>query len=194
MSSQNIQQQTSIMCGESDGGEPCKELATATYVWPWGKSGTCCPRHQVILQQRAHSLKRQITFTALNPGAQPAPTRDERIQFRAKVGVLEAELSEARERGMQLYRGHEALQAQLRVALLSKQELEAQLADAHAQLERMRVENGELREAAARENDELQQLRAFVAADQELEGEFSRTVVEGGQKTPTSPEGLKPRG
>lgn len=148
------------ICTVDDCGEP----AIASYVWAWGESGVCCARHQVILRQKAGQLKQSLQVTPLQPGAPAEETRDERIAKQAKLLTLEEELSEARDRGMQLYRQVESLQQQGRVQTLKIQEMEAQLRDLGNQLEKARIANGELRQQAARENDELQQLRALAKA------------------------------
>lgn len=140
----------------------CGQTAIASYVWPWGESGVCCARHQVILQQKAQQLKRSVQLTALQPGAERPVTRDERIQARARIMTLEAELEDAKGRGMELYRANEQLQTQLKVEWAKRAEMEAQLSDARRLLEAAQVENGKLRNQAAEENDELQRLRALV--------------------------------
>lgn len=140
----------------------CGEIAVAQYVWPWGETGLCCPRHQTILGQKAKQLKREIQITALRPGAERPVTRDERIQAHATRMALEAELAEAQTRGMELYRNVEQLQAQLKTAIAQKAELEAQLESARRTAAEAQRAAGEIRTKAAKENAELQQLRALL--------------------------------
>lgn len=157
------------ICTVEDG---CPEPAIATYLWPWGDSGACCARHQVVLQQRAGQLKRQVSITPLRPGAEQPVTRAERIQSKATILALETEIEETRERGMELYRSVTELQSRVKTLMAQKAEMEAQLQSMALQLDAAREENGELRQQAANENAELQQLRALVPLPppQELDG------------------------
>jgi len=140
----------------------CGKTAIVSYTWPWGESGLACPAHQVVVHQRAEQLKREVHVVSLQPGAERPVTRDERIQTKARILTLEAELEEAKVRGMELYRSNESLQALIKVEQAKRAELEAQLAGANRALEEAQVANGHLLRQAADENSELQQLRALV--------------------------------
>ena len=113
--------------------EGCPEPAIAQYVWPWGESGMCCARHQVILRQKSQQLKRELQLTALRPGADQPVTRGERIQAQATILALQAEVDEGRQRGQELYRQTVELQSQVVTLRAQRAELEAQLAAARAE-------------------------------------------------------------
>jgi hypothetical protein len=142
----------------------CKSgTPVATYVWPWGETGVCDAEGQIILGQKARALKRQVVVTPLVPGAPPPIERAERIETQAKILALELECDEAKSRGLDLYHDIERLQEQLRLETAKCQSVSASLERAILEVDQLRVENGKLRQQAARENDELQRLRAFVS-------------------------------
>jgi uncharacterized phage infection (PIP) family protein YhgE len=140
----------------------CEHPPVAEFVWPWGETGLVCAHHRIILAQKSKRLNRDVVITPLQSGT-PAPlTRDERIASKARIMTLEEELDEAKSRGMDLYRQLEELKAQLvranRNAKAADEELKALLDERDS----LRQLLGEAQLAAARENDELQQLRALV--------------------------------
>jgi len=147
------------ICTVEDG---CPEPAIATYMWPWGASGACCARHQVVLGQKSAQLKRPVQISPLRPGAEQPVTRAERIQSKATILALQEEIEESRVRGMELYRSTTELQAAVRTLQAQKLELEANLQEARRQNDELREQNGKLRQVAANENAELQQLRALT--------------------------------
>lgn len=142
--------------------EGCDHPPVASYTWPWGETGLVCALHHVNLRQMEKNLKRQVTITPLQPGEPTPITRDERIASKARTLALEEECEELRKRGMELYRQHEALKEQLRVALANTAAVDAELRHAVHERDQLRELLGEAERAAARENDELQQLRALV--------------------------------
>lgn len=142
--------------------EGCENTPIAQYVWPWGENGLCCADCQVVLGQKSEQLKRQVQITPLAVGAPPPMERAERIELNAKILTLEAEVSEARDRGLDLYRQVERLQEQVILETSKCASVAASLERALVQIDELRAENGRLREVAATENDELQRLRALV--------------------------------
>jgi hypothetical protein len=144
--------------------EGCKETPVATYVWPWGETGLTCAQHQIVLRQKASQLNRDVVITPMQPGAPTPMTRDERITSQARILTLEAELEEARTRGVEMYRSNEQLTAQLRVEQAKTAELDAALTAATNRYDELVAMTGELRAELAEAVDELGKLRAVVTA------------------------------
>lgn len=142
--------------------EGCKNADVAQFVWPWGESGLTCAQHQIILSQRSKQLKRDVVITPLQPAAPSPMTRDERIQARARIMTLEEENDELRKRGQDLYRQNEDLKTQVRHALNNASSIDKELASVVEERDSLRQLLGEAQRAAAKENDELQQLRALL--------------------------------
>lgn len=140
----------------------CTNTPTASFTWPWSESGLVCAEHTVLLRQKAAQLKRDVLIVPLQPGEPTPITRDERIASKARIMALEEELDEAKRRGMDLYRQHEELQRRLKVALAQTAAVDAELRSIVEERDSLRRLLGEAERAAARENDELQQLRALV--------------------------------
>lgn len=163
--------------------EGCAELATLAYRWDWGATGVCCSTHGALLQQAAGNLQRGIV---VHPLAQAAPLpllRDERIQLIATQLVTEAELNEARSRGLELYRKNGDLQVQLNTAVVRERELKAQLKDANEKL----ATSEQLLDLTDKENgrllvelERLRSLETFVA---------ERDAHERGLEPPTTVDG-----
>ena len=140
----------------------CAEQATHAYTWDWGQSGAVCAKHQALLQQTSENLGRKITFSPIDPAATPVLTRDERVKLKAESLVLAEELTEAKARGLDMYRQIELLTAQVQSLTVRNREAEAQLKDlanANAKSEerqrRLEAENGDLA-------DELGRLRVLL--------------------------------
>ena len=136
--------------------------ATHSYVWEWGKSGTCCAAAVPVLQQTANNLGRSITFGVLTSGATPPLQRDERVKLKAESFVLAEELSEAKARGLDMYRQNTQLTAQVQALTVRNREAEAQKKDAVAardasdeRLKALEAENASL-------HDELARLRVLI--------------------------------
>jgi DNA repair exonuclease SbcCD ATPase subunit len=143
----------------------CQDPVVATYQWPWGESGLTCAKHQTVLAQRAAQLKRSVVIAPLEPGNPTPLDRTERTAFHAQILALQEECDELKKRGLELYRANESLQDMIRTEQAKRASLEASLGLAHEELAGLRVRNGELEVAAARENAELQQLRALVSPE-----------------------------
>lgn len=140
----------------------CEGEPVASYEWPWGDKGLACSRCLGLIRQLEQNLKRQCSIVAIQSGA-PAPIeRQERIDYQARILALTAECDEAKTRGLELYRSVESLQNQVKLERAKLASVTASLEMAVTQNDALRVENGELRQSAARENDELQRLRALV--------------------------------
>lgn len=155
---------------EEDG---CDEAAVFNYRWDWGATGKVCAKHGQALQQLSASLNRGVQLHPIASASAPAPLlRDERIQLTAKHMVLEAELEEAKQRGLETYRKNGDLQVQLNTAVVRERELKAQLQDAAITLDQTKQRlaetdkrNGEL----LVEVERLRALETFVAERDESE-------------------------
>lgn len=144
--------------------EGCKNAATFAYCFDWGEKGKCCSEHATLLQQTAQNISRGIT---LMPLAQvPTPmTRDERIGHHARVLVLEEELQQAKDRGLELYRANQQLLADKQLLQLRDREARVQLEEAHKANARLRDEVEKRDAENARlvdENERLKPLESFV--------------------------------
>lgn len=146
------------LCDQPD----CSEPATHSYTWEWGQSGTCCPKHQQILQQTAGNLGRSITFGGLSGDATPPLQREERVRLKAEALVVAEELEEAKLRGLDMYRQITQLTQQVQSLTVRHREAEAQKKDAVAardemdrRLQALEAENAEL-------TDELGRLRVLL--------------------------------
>lgn len=160
--------------------DDCEAEATQGYLWAWGEKGVCCSLHSTLLQQVAGTIDRTVTLHPLQR-ATPAPLlRDERIRLQALSLTLEAELEEAKSRGLELYRINEQLRGENRLLKVREAEAGAQLQDAHAYLEELR-ETLQQREAESAnlvmENERLKTLEAFTS-ERGLEGARYSSPVE----------------
>lgn len=146
--------------------QDCDEPATLAYRWEWGATGACCTRHAALLQQTSKSLKRSVVIHPIERAA-PAPLlRDERMQLVAKSLVLEAELTEAQTRGLDVYRKNGDLQVQLNTAIVRERELKAQVADAQVKLSDLQARSDALNQENGQllvELERLHDLELFVA-------------------------------
>lgn len=107
----------------------CSEPAVFTYAWDWGQVGQCCAQHLVLLQQKSGQLNRQLMATPLAPSSPPPLERDERCKLVARALVLEEELTEAKLRGLELYRKNGELTQQVQTLTLREREAKAQITD-----------------------------------------------------------------
>lgn len=138
------------------------EPATHSYVWEWGASGTCCAHEVPVLQQTANSLGRSITFALISAAGTPPLQREERVKLKAESFVLAEELSEAKERGLDMYRQNTLLTAQVQALTVRNREAEAQKKDAIAARDEMDQRLAALQSENASLNDELGRLRVLV--------------------------------
>lgn len=140
----------------------CDEPAVCEYEWDWGERGTCCVRHRFVLSQTARNLKRNITFHPIQ-GADVKPLeRTERTQLIAEKLSAEAELAEAKSRGLTLFKSNSALADQLRAAMARQRALEESVAVLEERLTSVTEQRDVLHADLADANDELQKLRTFV--------------------------------
>lgn len=121
-----------MLCTE-DG---CNEPAEFSYIWPWGTQGRCCGKHRVQLMQRAtQQLDTTLSFTILDPGRPLPVSRDERAALRAKIIVLEEDVSTLNGTIAQHVRNAGELAEELRRTRGIATRLETELAEARANLE-----------------------------------------------------------
>ncbi len=146
------------LCDQKD----CNDPATHAYTWAWGTSGTCCPKHQIVLQQTADQIARTINFSPLNANATPPLQREERVRLKAEALVLDEELKEAKQRGLDLYRQNTNLTQQVQSLTVRNREAEAQRKDAIADLQRSELRQQQLEAENATLADELSRLRVLV--------------------------------
>jgi hypothetical protein len=128
----------------------------SSYAWEWGAKGVCCSEHQFTLQQTAENLSRKINFAPIQQ-PQAKLTRDERTQLIAARMSAEAELEEAKGRGLDLYRENVQLAKQVQSLTVREREQRVQLnqalADAAELREQLNVkdaENAELTQEVGR--------------------------------------------
>jgi len=140
----------------------CSEEATHSYTWEWGTSGVCCGKHQFTLQQTAQNIARSIQFAPITPGATPPLQREERVRLKAESLVLAEELSEAKARGLDLYRQNGLLTQQVQALTTRNREADAQIKDLTAvagpreeRVLKLEAENAEL-------SDEVSRLRVLL--------------------------------
>lgn len=161
--------------------EECDAPATLAYRWDWGKTGIVCAKHGALMQQKAVSLKRQVTVHPRQLAA-PAPLgRDEKCKLVAEALVLKDELQAAQSAGQQLHAKNQDLQVQLSAGITKTRELKAQLEDQakrtqaiEAERDRLSAQNGEL----LVELDRLKHLDALVSEQQSREAH--ERGIEGG--------------
>lgn len=140
----------------------CGQPATFAFTWDWGQSGHACSPHAALLNQTAQNLSRTVQVAPLAAAGPPPLLRDERIALTAKAMVVEAELTEAKGRGLDLYRENVALTQQVQSHVVRNRELDAQLKDAKKSIELLEQER-EGREAELGELvDEVGRLRVLA--------------------------------
>jgi chromosome segregation ATPase len=115
-----------------------------------------------ILQQTANNLGRSITFGVITNGATPPLQREERVKLKAEAFVLAEELSEAKARGLDMYRQNTQLTAQVQSLTVRNREAEAQKKDAIAARDEMDQRLKALEAENASLTDELGRLRVLV--------------------------------
>ncbi len=147
--------------------EGCGAIATHTYTWAWGESGACCSRHQVEKTQLSGTLKRTVTFTVINPGAQPPLQRDQRTRLQAEILVLKEELAESKAAGVSLYEQVKTLSGHVQRLTLLDRESRAQARDAIAMYEESRTNLEERETQLGEAVSEIGRLKAILprAAD-----------------------------
>jgi hypothetical protein len=157
-----------VMCGQYP-----DELATHAYVWAWGESGVCCPRGVASLRQTADQIGRTIEFSVLNPGLEPPLERTERVRLKAEVYAAEAELSDAKARGLELYRQNTLLAQQAQAATVRGRESEAQLSDATA---RVATLTGQLASRDAEHGDLVDEIERLKLIAGTVDAALDRTT------------------
>jgi hypothetical protein len=142
--------------------DDCGAPATHSYTWEWGQSGFCCAHHQTLKQQTAGNLSRGITFAVVSSTATAPLQREERVRLRAETLVAQEELSEAKERGLQLYHQNQALAAQVQSLTVQLRECEELRKDAVAAAEPLREALEKTRSQLGDAVDELGRLKVLI--------------------------------
>jgi len=141
----------------------CINPAAFSFTWAWGESGVCCAHHQFLMNQTANQIERTIQFAPL-AAVGPAPLeRPERIQLKSEIYALEAEASDLKLRGLEMYRLNERLTSQAQALTVRGRETEAQLRDASREIERLQVELAKRDAEHGDMVDELDRLRTLAA-------------------------------
>lgn len=183
-----------VLCDEPG----CPHPAVFSYSWDWGKSGSVCALHQAQYVQLQESLGRRCAFGTLQTASagDPPLVRSERIQLRAEIGTLEAELVEAKARGLDLYNQNIELSRQVQTLKVRDTEAQAQVKDARAMLQglesRLARREAELGDAT----QEVQRLKALIPREPPPAGRTvgkgvrsgtvtttGKSVVEGGEES-----------
>jgi hypothetical protein len=146
------------LCDQPD----CKEPAVYAFTWEWGVTGVCCEKHRFVLNQTAGNIARSITFSPLNASASPPLQREERVRLKAEILTLQEELTEAKTRGLELYRQNTLLTQQVQALTVRGRTTEAERKDAITEQSRMSARLEELEAENATLADELQRLRVLV--------------------------------
>lgn len=163
-------------------GEACNEPASHRFRWDYGDEGHACPACIPLMQQAATNIKRSVTFSKLDEGAQEPVTVHERTHLIAAKLSAEEELKQVTLRGQQLYQANVSLTQQVQTHVLQKRELEAALEMTTAEREqlaaRLTQRETELAEVIG-ERDRLAVLVPFVGSPPEQRGLPSSSVVDG---------------
>ncbi len=140
----------------------CEAPAAFLYQWPWGEKGACCIAHKRAIEMQEESLDRKASFVAI-ADAQPAPlSRDDRTRMYAEILALKDELNEVKQRSMDLYNSNTQIGEQARRYAARNTELEAQVKDARADLNMAVDDRDRYRADLADANAELARLRAIL--------------------------------
>lgn len=133
--------------------EGCDKEAVYTYAWPWGGRGACCEEHRMHVNQIAEQTgyPNQVSFSTIDPDRKPPVERDERIQYQARIMVLEQEVVEVKAHAGALNVRAENLAAEVRRATARIVALESSIAMATANAEQVIRE----RDAALASNADL---------------------------------------
>lgn len=154
------------------------------YQWEWGEKGYCCSLHATLLQQIAQQINRSVLIMPLQRTTPEPLQRDERTKLKATALVLEEELTDAKNRGLELYRINGQLRGDVQLMKVRNAEADSQLKDAHAEINRLNnelqkreLEHGEM----ALEIDRLKTLVSFSPAERRELGlsDENPTVVDG---------------
>lgn len=172
-----------VLCDEPG----CSEPATFSYLWEWGKSGNVCSKHQAAYAQIQGNLKRRCSFGVLQAAAPPPLVRSERIQMRAEIGTLEAELIDAKARGIELYQQNTELTRQVQSLRVRNVEADAQLNDLRGKLQLMEQELVRRESQLVEARDEGLRLKALLPREPPPpDTRTSRGVRTMGAGSPTS--------
>lgn len=141
----------------------CDKPATVAYRWEWGEEGLACPEHAATLQQTAGNLNRTIAISPLAPLTPQPLERSERIQLHATILTLEAELGDAKARGLELYNSNVALSRDVQLLSMREREAKAQLQDAASRESVLRAKVDEVEGENAELVEELTRLRTLAS-------------------------------
>lgn len=140
----------------------CDKLAVVAYRWEWGEEGMACAEHGATLQQTAANISRTVAVSALQPAGPVPLERSERIQLLATQMTLEAELSDTKARGLELYRENVALARNVQLLTLRDREAQAQLLDAGQRQAELQSKLDEVEGECAELAEEVGRLRTLA--------------------------------
>lgn len=155
------------ICEVCEGDVP----ATLAFRWEWGETGYCSDVGRQLLEQKAQTLQRSVTFERLSDIPVRPVEHDERAQLAGKIYALEHDVQAQRARGAELYAELQRMRADNRVLVLANEE-------AKRLVEELKARNLELEGA-------LSEARRSLVSAQE-EGAILREVL--GREAPTLPE------
>lgn len=115
-----------VMCDEPG----CDNLATVAYTWAWGATGHVCQKHQLLRQQTAKNIRREISFVPIGVQLAPVVENEERIRLNATIISANQERDKAK--------GRTALLLEQNRALVSE------TTDLRGQLDRLAAEHRKL--------------------------------------------------
>jgi NTP pyrophosphatase (non-canonical NTP hydrolase) len=150
--------------------EGCDKEAVYTYAWPWGGRGACCEGHRVHVTQIAEQTgyPNQVSFSTIDPDRKPPVERDERVQYQARILVLEQECVEVKAHAGELNLKAENLANELRKTMGRVVALEQSLALANENFDQVVRERDEARASnadLASENAKLRLLAPLPPAE-----------------------------
>jgi hypothetical protein len=153
-----------VLCSwTKPGGVKCEEAATQSFRWEWGEEGKCCGACAPLVTQAATNLGRTVSIKPIDATAnQPAVTRHERVQLIAAKLAAESELEEVLQRGQQLYQSNVDLTAQVQTHVMRAREHATIIAEKDDQIERLATDLERRERELADASAELQRLRVLA--------------------------------
>lgn len=152
--------------------------ATLAFRWEWGESGYCSDVGRTLLEQKAQTLGRSVTFERLaDIPARPVEI-DERSQLAGRIYALEHEVGAQKARGSELYQELQRMRADNRVLVLANEEAKRLVAELQARNLELEGALSEARRNLVSAQDEGAMLREILGRDAPTLPETGAPVVE----------------